>query len=208
VVQGLPGGRHLIVGACAHGSSGVPERWAALTAEPGVNLLPDLSDETAAAVAGRLAGHKASGDIAVLSIHWGDNWGYEIPRQHVAFAHRLVDAGIDVVFGHSSHHVRPIEIYRDRLILYGCGDFIDDYEGISGYEQYRDDLVLMFFPVLNPATGQLVALQMTPMQIRNLRLNRAASADARWLCDTVNRISQPFGVQTELLSDGALKIAA
>jgi poly-gamma-glutamate synthesis protein (capsule biosynthesis protein) len=43
--------------------------------------------------------------------------------------------GIDLVYGHSSHHVRLIEIDRDRLILYGCGDFIDDYEAISGYEQ-------------------------------------------------------------------------
>jgi len=29
--------------------------------------------------------------------------------------------------------------FTDRLILYGCGDFIDDYEGISGYERHRDD---------------------------------------------------------------------
>ena len=39
--------------------------------------------------------------------------------------------GIDVVHGHSSHHPRPIEVYQRRLILYGCGDFIDDYEGIE-----------------------------------------------------------------------------
>jgi poly-gamma-glutamate synthesis protein (capsule biosynthesis protein) len=208
VVLGLPGGQHLVVGACAHGSSGVPDHWAALTEEPGVHLLPDLSDDTATTVAARLAGHKLAGDIALLSIHWGDNWGYDVPRQHVDFAHRLVEGGIDIVFGHSSHHVRPIEIYRDRLILYGCGDFLDDYEGISGHEQYRDDLVLMFFPVLNPATGQLVALQMTPMQIRKIRLTRASPADARWLCDTVTRISRPFGVQAEQQSDGTWKIAA
>jgi len=208
VVLGLPGGRHLIVGACAHASSGVPDHWAALPAEPGVNLLPDLSDNSAAAVAARVAGQKLAGDIAVLSIHWGDNWGYGVPRQHVSFAHRLVDAGIDVVFGHSSHHVRPIEIYRERLILYGCGDFINDYEGISGHEQYRGDLILMFFPVCNSATGGLVALQMTPMQIRKIRLNRASPADARWLSDTISRISRSFGVHVELQSDATLRIAA
>ena len=72
------------------------------------------------------------------------------------FAHWLVDGGVDIVHGHSSHHPRPIEVYRDRLILYGCGDFIDDYEGIEGYEQYRDDLVLMYFATLSPATGELI----------------------------------------------------
>jgi poly-gamma-glutamate capsule biosynthesis protein CapA/YwtB (metallophosphatase superfamily) len=30
-----------------------------------------------------------------------------------------------------------IEGYRDRLILYGCGDFLNDYEGIKGYEEFR-----------------------------------------------------------------------
>jgi poly-gamma-glutamate synthesis protein (capsule biosynthesis protein) len=85
-----------------------------------VNLLPDLSDETAADVAARVARYKLPGDVAVLSIHWGGNWGYDVPRQHVTVAHRLVESGIDIVYGHSSHHVRPIEIYRDRLISTGA----------------------------------------------------------------------------------------
>ena len=205
IVHALPGGQHLIVGACAHESSGVPDHWAAFTEDPGVNLLPDLSNETAADVAARVARHKLPGDVAVLSIHWGDNWGYDVPRQRVNFAHRLVECGIDIVYGHSSHHVRPIEIYRDRLILYGCGDFVDDYEGISGYEQYRDDLVLMFFPLLSARTGQLLALEMTPLQIRRLRLNRASADDARWICATVNDISHAFGTHVSLTEHGALR---
>jgi poly-gamma-glutamate synthesis protein (capsule biosynthesis protein) len=205
VVHAVPGGQHLIVGACAHESSGVPDHWAALPEEPGLHLLPDLGDETAAEVAARIARQKLPGDIAVLSIHWGGNWGYEVPRQHINFAHRLVEGGIDVVYGHSSHHVRPIEIYRDRLILYGCGDFIDDYEGISGYERYRDDLVLMFFPSLSQQTGQLLALELTPLQIRRMRLTRASAADGRWLCDTINEISREFDMRVTLTEHGALR---
>jgi poly-gamma-glutamate capsule biosynthesis protein CapA/YwtB (metallophosphatase superfamily) len=204
VVQALPGGQHIIVGACAHESSGVPDHWAALTDEPGVNLLPDLSDETAADVAARVTRHKLPGDVAVLSIHWGGNWGYDVPRQHMNFAHRLVEGGIDIVYGHSSHHVRPIEIYRDRLILYGCGDFIDDYEGIPGYERYRDDLVLMFFPSVSRQSGRLLMLEMTPLQIRHMCLNRASQADVKWICDTVNTISRDFGTHVRVTERGAL----
>ena len=204
VVHALPGGQHLIVGACAHENSGVPDHWAALTEEPGVNLLPDLSAETATDAAARVASHKLPGDVAVLSIHWGSNWGYDVPRQHISFAHTLIDRGIDVVYGHSSHHVRPIEIYKDRLILYGCGDFIDDYEGISGHEPFRDDLVLMFFPSLNPVTGQLAALRMTPMRIRKIRLNRASPDDARWIWTKMNGISGRFGTHVALREDGIL----
>jgi poly-gamma-glutamate synthesis protein (capsule biosynthesis protein) len=204
IVHALPGGQHLIVGSCAHESSGVPDHWAALTEEPGVNLLPDLSDGTATDAAALVARHKLPGDIAVFSIHWGGNWGYDVPGSHINFAHRLVEGGIDIVYGHSSHHVRPIEIYRDRLILYGCGDFIDDYEGISGYEKYRDDLVLMFFPSLSRQTGQLLTLEMTPLQIRHIRLNRVSADDGRWISSTVNEISRAFGTKVVLSEQGTL----
>jgi poly-gamma-glutamate capsule biosynthesis protein CapA/YwtB (metallophosphatase superfamily) len=204
VVHALPGGQRLIVGACAHESSGVPEHWAAVAEQPGVNLLPDLSDGTAVAVAARVARRKLPGDVAVLSIHWGSNWGYDVPSSQINFAHRLVEGGIDIVYGHSSHHVRPIEIYRGRLVLYGCGDFIDDYEGISGHESYRGDLVLMFFPSVSSRTGQLLALEMTPLQIRHMRLTRAPLADARWICERVNTISRAFGTDL-ILADGVLR---
>ena len=207
-VQSTAGGGRIIVGACAHESSGVPDDWAALTDEPGVHLLPDLTDDTASAVAACATSDKRAGDVSVVSIHWGDNWGYDVPRRHIAFAHRLVDGGVDIVHGHSSHHGRPIEIYHEKLILYGCGDFINDYEGISGYERYRGDLSLMFFPSVDPVTGRLVTLQVTPMQIRKLRLQRASAADARWLCDTLNRISDPFGVRSALTTDGVLTLAS
>jgi poly-gamma-glutamate synthesis protein (capsule biosynthesis protein) len=65
-----------------------------------------------------------------------------------------------VIHGHSSHHVKALEVHRQKLILYGCGDFVDDYEGISGYEEFRDDLVLMYFPVVHAADGTLAGLDM------------------------------------------------
>jgi poly-gamma-glutamate capsule biosynthesis protein CapA/YwtB (metallophosphatase superfamily) len=40
--------------------------------------------------------------------------------------------------------------------LYGCGDFLNDYEGISGYEVFRSDLRLMYLPAMDPLRGKLV----------------------------------------------------
>jgi poly-gamma-glutamate synthesis protein (capsule biosynthesis protein) len=158
-----------------------------------VELLPDLSDATASSLVERVWGEKRPGDIVVVSIHWGSNWGYEVPRAHVRFAHRLIDGGVDVVHGHSSHHPRPIEVYRHKLVLYGCGDFIDDYEGIPGHEDFRAELVLMYCPVVEPATGNLVELRMAPMRIRRMRLTRASPAEAEWLRDRLTTISEAFG---------------
>jgi poly-gamma-glutamate synthesis protein (capsule biosynthesis protein) len=187
-------------------SSGIPSSWAATNDRPGIDVLPDLSEATATGIADRVRQVKRPRDIVVASIHWGSNWGYEVPRAHQGFARRLLDGGVDIVHGHSSHHVRPIEIYRGKLILYGCGDFLNDYEGIAGYEEFRDDLALMYFATLSPETGRLATLRMTPMQIRNLRANRATRRDAEWLGSTLARISRAFGTRVDLTADGTLVI--
>jgi len=197
-------GRVIFFALCSD-SSGVPAGWAAAPDAPGVNLIRDLSAGTARGLAEALRKVKRAGDLLVVSIHWGGNWGYEVPRAHRSFAHRLIDeAGVDVIHGHSSHHVRPIEVYKGKLILYGCGDFINDYEGIGGREGFRADLALMYFPLIEAATGKLLELAMTPLQIKRFRLQRASRADAGWLRDTLNRESGAFGCQVVLGEDGRL----
>lgn len=189
-------------------TSGIPPSWTATETAPGVNLLPDLSARTVAAVARQIRAVKRPGDLVVASVHWGGNWGYAIPGEQTAFAHGLIDAaGVDVVHGHSSHHPKAIEVYRGKLVLYGCGDLLNDYEGIGGYEEFRDDLSLMYFPTLRASDGTLAALAMAPLQIRNFRLNRASAADAAWLCDCLNREGKRFGTRVQLSPDNALSLA-
>ena len=202
----LASGTRVIVFAFGTETSGIPPEWAARDDKPGVDLLPDLSEVTAARIVERVRQVSVERDVVVTSVHWGGNWGYDVPRAHVQFAHWLIDGGVDLVHGHSSHHPRPIEVYRNRLILYGCGDFIDDYEGIEGYEQYRDDLVLMYIATLSAATGEVVALHMMPMQIRKLKLNKAAGADATWLRNALEQGSAPFGTHIDLLPNGMLTL--
>ncbi len=140
----------------------------------------------------------------MASIHWGSNWGYDVDDNQVRFARRLIDGGADLIHGHSSHHPRPIEIYRGRLILYGCGDCIDDYEGISGYESFRGDLRLLYFASVAADTGMLAALRMVPMQARKMRLGHASAADSEWLRTVLERISHRFGSRITHQPDGSL----
>jgi poly-gamma-glutamate synthesis protein (capsule biosynthesis protein) len=202
----LAGKARLLVYAFASSTSGVTHRWAARPREPGVNLLRSLSGRCAEAVVGTIHSARRPGDTVVVSIHWGRNWGYDIPEEQIAFAHRLIDTGsADVIHGHSSHHVKALEVHREKLILYGCGDFIDDYEGISGYEEYHGDLVLMYFPTLH-ADGRLAGLDMVPLQIRNMRLHHASSDDVSWLADTLNREGGRFGTCIRIDSDHVLRL--
>ncbi|MCW2875952.1 MAG: poly-gamma-glutamate synthesis protein [Sphaerisporangium sp.] len=198
--------RRVLVFSFGMTSSGIPPEWAATQDRAGVYFVPEPSDAAAAEVAGHVRQAKRPGDVAVASIHWGSNWGYEVSPDQISFAHRLVDDGVDVVHGHSSHHPRPIEVYHDKLILYGCGDFTDDYEGISGHEEYRADLRLLYFASLEPESGKLIGLRMAPMQVRQMRLHHASSEDSRWLQAALDRVSRDFGSRVALEPDGMLSL--
>lgn len=202
VIEATGKGRVLVFGL-GDESSGIPWLWDALDDRPGVNLLPDLSASTVRRIAEQVSEVKRKGDCVVASIHWGGNWGYEIADDQKEFAHRLIDqAQVDVVHGHSSHHPKGIEVYKGKPILYGCGDFLNDYEGIQGHEEFRNDLSLMYFVTLDLATGNLVSLIMTPMKIRRFRLNDAQPDDVRWLQQVLDRESRPLGAKVELIDQG------
>ena len=206
VIQLPAGGRVLLFGYGMQ-SAGVSPEWAASADRPGVNLLADLSTSTAEDIAQSVAKVKRAGDIVVASIHWGSNWGYQIPPAQRAFAHCLIETGVvDAVHGHSSHHPKGIEVYRHKPILYGCGDFLNDYEGIRGYESFRPDLSLMYLPTVDFASGRLVRLVLIPLQIRRFRLNRVSESDLRWLQHTLDREGRALGTRLEREPDDTLAV--
>jgi poly-gamma-glutamate synthesis protein (capsule biosynthesis protein) len=204
VAVSVPGGRRAVIFACGAASGGIPPAWAAAATRPGVDFLPSLTGAAADNLAARVRAARQRGDVVVVSIHWGSNWGYAVSGDQVRFARRLIDAGADLIHGHSSHHPRPVEVYRGRLILYGCGDAIDDYEGISGHEKYRCDLRLLYFASVAADTGTLAALRMVPMQARKMRLRHASTADSKRMGAVLGRISHSFGSRITHQPDGAL----
>lgn len=178
----LAGRARLLVFACGTGSSGIPAAWSAAPQRSGVALLPDLTDATARLLADKVARQRIPGDLVLISIHWGGNWGLDVPAEHRVFAHRLIDLGAaDVVHGHSSHHPLPIEVYRGKLILYGCGDLINDYEGIGAHGSLRSDVGCLYLATLALADGRLQTLEITPLQLKRFRLTAPDPAARRWL---------------------------
>ncbi|SDK43257.1 CapA family protein [Pseudomonas indica] len=187
------GGRRLLVFAFATPDCGVPSEWSADDRQPGVAWLSELSPRSLNRIATRIRALKRPGDRVLVSLHWGGNWDFSIPTEQVRFAHGLIDeAGVDLVHGHSSHHVKGIEVYHRRLILYGCGDLLDDYEGIDGYASYRSDLGLLYFPSLD-AKGNLLSLLLYPTHQCRLSIQAAEDSDRVWLLDTLQRECARFG---------------
>ncbi len=206
-VAPLPRGGRVLMFAYGLGSSGIPRSWAADVDKPGVNRLPDLSAETLEALGAAIAGHRRPGDLVVVSLHWGGNWGYEVPDEQRLFARGLIDtAGADLVHGHSCHHFKGLEVYRGKLILYGCGDFLNDYEGITGEERYRPELVLMYLPRLRVADGTLAACRLVPLRLRKLRLRAADAEERAWVAERLRRESARFGTTVGPDAAGELQV--
>ena len=190
LVLEVPGKGRVLVIALGSWTSGVPERWQAGPDRPGIALLPEDPDAAVAWVKDRVAPLRRDGDLLVLSVHWGANWGFDVPFHQRALARALIDrAGVDLVFGHSSHHPKGVEIYRGRLIVYGAGDLINDYEGIGGQESYHPDLGLAYVADLEPATGKLAGLEMLPYRRQAFRLTRADAEEVEWLAHMLRRDS-------------------
>jgi hypothetical protein len=108
----------------------------AVTKESNMMLDYDLAEATVAEFA-------ASHDIVIVSFHGGaegvaaanipfaeEEYFGEPRGDVVVFAHRMVDAGADLLIGHGPHVVRAVERYKDRLIAYSLGNFAT-YYGIS-----------------------------------------------------------------------------
>ena len=142
----------------------------------------------------------------VVSIHWGSSWGYDVGPDQVRFPRRLIGGGVGLIDGHASHHPRPVEVFGGKLVLSGCGDGINDDEGVAGHERYRGDLRLLYFASLRPGTGTLAVLRMAPVQARKRRLRRAAQAGARWPGTVLERAGSRLGSLADLQPDGLLAL--
>lgn len=203
-IQAIGSKQRVVTFAFGATSSGIPRDWAAGANRPGLNL---LDEKTLERIATDVRSVKRPGDVFVASVHWGSNWGFEIPREQTLLAHRLIDeAAIDVVHGHSSHHPKGIEVYGGKLVLYGCGDLLNDYEGIGGHEAFRGDLALMYFVTFDPSERKLVRLEMTPLRIRRFRLHRASKEDTAWLRHSLDRECSKLGTRVVPTADSRLRL--
>mmetsp|Transcript_21052 Transcript_21052/g.32122 ORF Transcript_21052/g.32122 Transcript_21052/m.32122 type:complete len:437 (+) Transcript_21052:1525-2835(+) len=199
------------IAAVGFPTAGVPLDWSAGgTHTSGVHVYEHASAAVAQKIAKSFGTQNKEEDaggkecIKVASLHWGPNWGWGTPAEHRKFAHALIDAGVHVVIGHSSHHVKGLEVYKGCLIAYGLGDFLNDYEGIvgQGYELFRDDLSCLYMPFINSKTGKLIRLDIIPLKIHNLRVNRLTNPDdIEWLRYTFSREGAVLGTECETYRD-------
>lgn len=71
---------------------------------------------------------RENADVVIVQYHWGTEY-VTAPEEHQRYLGKLaIDSGADLVIGNHPHWIKPVEIYNDKLITYGHGNFIFDQE--------------------------------------------------------------------------------
>jgi len=176
--------------------------WEATSDRPGTFYVPaDLEDERAKRLLELVKETKKRADLLIVSAHWGPNWGYEPTPRHVPFAHAVVDAGADVVFGHSAHVFRGVEIYRRRPIVYCAGDFIDDY-AVDLVERNDESFVFVLETGRRGARG----LRLYPATIESCQANLATGLAGRAIGEKMRRLCARFETSSKWEIQGYLDV--
>lgn len=168
--------------------------------DPGTNYI-DLTDtREKARVLHTIKDLQKQTDIIIVSIHWGPNMQERPEPGFIDFAHAMIDHGAHVIHGHSAHIIQGIECYRNSLILYDTGDFVDDYQVDP---ELRNDLSAFY--VLTVSKSGLVTLKIVPVRIFEYQVNRARNGDYEWVMERLKTLSSPFG--THITEQGKIEVS-
>lgn len=92
---------------------------------------------------------RAQADLVIVSVHWGIHFVPAVVADYQRIAARAaIDAGADLIIGHHAHILKPVEIYKDKVIIYSLANFaleepgafaenLDLYNSLS-YKELQD----------------------------------------------------------------------
>ncbi|MDX1373437.1 MAG: CapA family protein [Nitrososphaeraceae archaeon] len=156
---------------------------------PGVNYIPLTLEQSRYSdrIENSILEAKKQSDLVIVSSHVGPHFREMPSNAYVNFAHKIMDFGADIYWGHSNHMPQGVEIYKkgnnQKIILYDCGDFIDDY---AIDPNYRNDLSFIFLLNFHPEKNlkssnssynqsnmilKNCTIELIPTNIRNFRVN-------------------------------------
>ncbi|MEA5406774.1 CapA family protein [Haloarculaceae archaeon H-GB2-1] len=129
-------------------------------------------------------------DLLVASLHWGQRMVVNPPAHHERFGRWLVEQGVDLVHGHSSHVLHGVEHAGGAPILYDTGNFVDDFAPNRGL---RNDLSFLF--VAGVADGDVQRLELHPVKLTEDAVQEASEKQAQTARDLVRERSETYGTQ-------------
>ena len=117
---------------------------------------------------------KKENDYVVINIHWGNEYNKLPSQAQKNTAHKLIDSGADVIFGHHPHVIEPVEIYKNKPIFYSLGNFIFDQQTKETNEGIGVGAVL---------GGERQSYYIFPYKISNTQPKLLSGKDMLEFCD-------------------------
>jgi len=150
-------------------------------------------------------GPKQESHLKIVSMHWGPNYRWRPAKEIVELAHWLIDeCDIDIIHGHSSHHIQGVEVYKGKLIVYGCGDFVDDY---AVDRNWRNDLSAVWRVIVgsnNEVADQGERLEVKRLEVYPTRIEQFSANMKRpdeeghqWVAEKFRNLCDEFGTKVE-----------
>lgn len=145
--------------------------WAADEKNPGVNYV-NVEQGNCETLLQNIRDLKAAVDYVVVSAHWGPNMQTQPSEKRIECARKMIDAGADIIHGHSAHVFQRVDRYKNKIIIYDAGDFIDDY-AVDPY--LHNDRSFFFIADIDTdrTDPDPLTLSLIPVTISNMRVNRA-----------------------------------
>lgn len=172
--------------------------WEAQENKPGILYMPtNINDKRMQNFLRQIENLRKEVDFLIVSAHWGSNWGYHPPKEHKSIGHAIIDAGADLIFGHSGHVFRGIEIYKNRPIIYSAGDFIDDY-AVDEIEKNDESFIFVL------EQDSSLKLYLYPTCINQFQANLASSHRERVILSKMESLCKDLGSKLKCFSNYAV----
>jgi poly-gamma-glutamate synthesis protein (capsule biosynthesis protein) len=142
---------------------------------------------------------KIQGDIdnIIVSFHWGKEGSFLPTSQQIDYAHRVIDAGADLVLGHHPHVLQSVETYKQKLIVYSLGNFIFDNIGL-----HQNQSVIFTCTFHN---GYIIDPAFIPIQIQNYQPSFANKNQGIRIFNHLSKLSNPFHTMLQM-TDSSIKV--
>jgi len=152
-------------------------------------------------VCAQVAALRAEGHAVIVAIHWGvpEHWMSPFQGRLAEYqrplGHALIDAGAEIVLGHHSHSLHPIEVYRGKPIFYSVGNFLfEDPKAFMASESV----------IVQTALGPEFAVTLVPAVVDAQGFPQLAAGEpARHVLGLLAELSAPFGTRLEIEGDRA-----
>lgn len=98
-------------------------------------------------------------DNVIISFHWGKENSIKPTSRQIEYAHKLIDAGADLIIGHHPHVLQTVEKYKSKYIFYSLGNFIFDQK-----KPIQNESIILSCKLRN---GNISEIVLHPIEIVN-----------------------------------------